>query len=151
MRVVLSYPMIAVAFLFALCSLGFLAFWMTKDSKEDVDKYSAPIRASFSPIPSEEKQASRSDVGLASWYSLKGKTASGEQMNPHDMTAAHRWLPLGTRVRVEALESGRSVDVRINDRGPFVKSRIIDLSKAAAEQLGIADSGTASVVVRTIE
>ena len=124
-----------------------MAFWITNGSEGNEDRNPTSIHASFSRIPTEEERASpRSEVGLASRYSLKGKTA-----NPHDMTAAHRWLPLGTHVRVQSLESGCSVDVLINDRGPFVKNRIIDLSKAAAERLGITDSGTASVIVQTTE
>jgi len=73
---------------------------------------------------------------LASTYSEKGGlTASGERFFPHKLTAAHRSLPFGTMVRVTNLRNGRSVVVRINDRGPFVKNRIIDLSQAAAERL----------------
>jgi rare lipoprotein A len=83
--------------------------------------------------------------GRASWYKLGGRTASGERNNPSAMTAAHRSLPFGTRVRVENLKNGKYVVVRINDRGPFVGGRVIDVSKAAAEQLGMMRSGTASV------
>jgi rare lipoprotein A len=86
-------------------------------------------------------------VGHASWYALSSRTASGEMMNPSEMTAAHRSLPFGTKVLVENLNNGRSVVVRINDRGPFVKDRIIDLSKAAASSLGMLGSGTARVRV----
>src|SRR4029077_9960676 len=72
-------------------------------------------------------------VGHASWYSLPANTtANGERMDPNELTAAHRSLPFGTRVLVENLTNGRSVVVRINDRGPFIGGRIIDLSKAAA-------------------
>jgi rare lipoprotein A len=84
-------------------------------------------------------------VGHASWYSLSSKTASGEQMNPNELTAAHRSLPFGTKVLVENLNNGRSVVVRINDRGPFVGGRVIDLSKAAAAQIGMLGTGTAKV------
>jgi rare lipoprotein A len=86
-------------------------------------------------------------VGHASWYALTSQTASGEQMNPSALTAAHRSLPFGTKVLVENLNNGRSVVVRINDRGPFVGGRIIDLSKAAASQIGMIGSGTAKVRV----
>jgi rare lipoprotein A len=88
-------------------------------------------------------------VGHASWYTLHSRTASGEQMDPGELTAAHRSLPFGTRVLVENLTNGRSVLVRINDRGPFVGGRIIDLSKAAAQSIGILGSGTAKVRVVT--
>jgi rare lipoprotein A len=83
--------------------------------------------------------------GKASWYQLGGKTASGERNNPNAMTAAHRSLPFGTRVKVENLRNGKYVVVRINDRGPFIGGRVIDLSRAAAKQLGMMSSGTAKV------
>lgn len=86
-----------------------------------------------------------SQCGRASWYKLPGKTASGERNNPSAMTAAHRSLPFGTRVRVENLRNGKYVVVRINDRGPFVGGRVIDVSRAAAQQLGMVSSGTAKV------
>lgn len=93
--------------------------------------------------------AEAGQVGHASWYALTSKTASGERMNPSALTAAHRSLPFGTKVLVENLSNGRSVVVRINDRGPFVGGRIIDLSKAAAAQIGMISSGTAKVRVTT--
>jgi rare lipoprotein A len=89
-------------------------------------------------------------VGHASWYALSSKTASGERMNPNALTAAHRSLPFGTKVLVENLNNGRSVVVRINDRGPFVGGRIIDVSKAAAAQIGMLQSGTANVRITPV-
>lgn len=91
--------------------------------------------------------AKADQVGHASWYALHSRTASGEQMDPSAMTAAHRSLPFGTKVLVENLTNGRSVVVRINDRGPFVGGRIIDVSQAAASTLGMLGSGTANVRV----
>lgn len=88
------------------------------------------------------------EVGIASWYGpgFHGKaTASGEPYDMYAFTAAHKTLPFGTVVRVVDLATGRSVVVRINDRGPFVAGRIIDLSYAAAEALGILARGTARV------
>ena len=82
--------------------------------------------------------------GGASWYGpgFHGKTtASGERFNTHALTAAHRSLPFGTRVRVTNERTGRSVVVRINDRGPFAGGRVIDLSKAAAQAVGISGVG----------
>lgn len=79
--------------------------------------------------------------GRASWYALKSRTASGEMMNPAAMTAAHRTLPFGTKVRVRNQRNGKAVTVRINDRGPFVKGRVIDVSKAAARALGFVSAG----------
>ena len=79
--------------------------------------------------------------GSASWYALTSKTASGERMNPAAMTAAHRTLPFGTKLVVTNQRNGKSVTVRINDRGPFIRGRVLDLSKAAAHQLGFVKSG----------
>ena len=85
--------------------------------------------------------------GKASWYALHSRTASGEMMNPAQMTAAHRSLPFGTKVKVVNERNGKSVVVRINDRGPFIKGRIIDLSKAAAGEIGMVRSGHAPVCI----
>lgn len=98
----------------------------------------------------EESQERGSFIaeGNASFYGGKfhgRKTASGAIFNKHAMTAAHPKLPFGTRVRVTHVRNGRSVVVTINDRGPFVKSRIIDVSRAAAEQLGMVQQGVARV------
>src|SRR4051794_16955062 len=82
--------------------------------------------------------------GAASWYGpgFHGKrTANGEKFNTHELTAAHKTLPFGTEVRVTNERTGRSVVVRINDRGPYAHGRVIDLSKAAAEAVGIAGVG----------
>ena len=93
----------------------------------------------------------RSDeVGIASYYGREHdgrRTASGEVFDMREMTAAHRTLPFGTRVRVTNLANGRQVTVRINDRGPFRRGRIIDLSYAAARKLGIVGRGVAKVRV----
>ncbi len=91
--------------------------------------------------------ANAAHVGNASWYALRSMTASGERMDPNALTAAHRTLPFGTKVRVKNLGNGRSVTVRINDRGPFTGGRIIDVSKAAAARLGMISSGTAKVSI----
>ncbi len=94
------------------------------------------------------------EVGIASWYGPefhKGVTANGETYNMHMMTAAHRTLPLPSVVKVTNLDNGLSVLVRVNDRGPFVNNRIIDLSKAAAEKLDFIDSGTAKVKVEIMK
>ncbi len=88
--------------------------------------------------------------GEASYYadSLQGKkTASGEPYDKSAMTAAHRTLELGTRVKVTYLKTGTSVEVKINDRGPYAKGRVIDLSGAAAEQLGLKDDGHGEVEI----
>ena len=93
-------------------------------------------------------------TGIASWYgpNFQGNpTANGEIFDMNELTAAHKSLPFNTRVRVVDLSSGRKVVVRINDRGPFIKDRIIDLSRRAAEKLGIIDSGTAKVGLKILK
>ncbi len=88
--------------------------------------------------------------GLASWYGPKfhgRKTANGETYDMYAMTAAHKTLPLGTWVRVRNLDNSREIEVRVNDRGPFVRGRVIDLSYTAAQRLGVVGPGTASVEV----
>ncbi|ERI52900.1 hypothetical protein N878_17200 [Pseudomonas sp. EGD-AK9] len=94
------------------------------------------------------------ETGKASYYGDRHhgrKTASGERFDQHALTAAHRSLPFGTRVRVTNLSNERSVVVRINDRGPFVRGRIIDVSRAAAERLGMLRSGVVPVRVEQLK
>ena len=91
--------------------------------------------------------------GPASWYGpgFQGrKTANGERFDQNALTAAHRTLPFGTKVRVTCNQSGKSVTVRINDRGPFHGNRIIDLSKAAASRIGIVSLGVGSVKMEVL-
>ncbi|HDS28868.1 MAG TPA: septal ring lytic transglycosylase RlpA family protein [Candidatus Acetothermia bacterium] len=93
------------------------------------------------------------EVGIASWYGpgFHGNlTANGEVYDMHGVSAAHKTLPFDTVVRVVDQETGRSIVVRINDRGPFVEGRIIDLSRGAAEQLGIVDKGITKVGLRIV-
>ena len=100
-----------------------------------------------------QSAAGYDQTGVASWYGRDfhgKKTANGETYNMHAMSAAHKTLPLPTMVRVTNLDNGRSVVVRVNDRGPFVKSRIIDLSYAAARALGYDRKGTARVRVQAL-
>jgi rare lipoprotein A len=84
-------------------------------------------------------------TGWASYYKSGKRTANGESFNPMGLTAAHRTLPFGTKVLVTNLRNGRSVVVRINDRGPFIKGRVIDLSLGAARVVGLQRSGVAKV------
>jgi rare lipoprotein A len=83
--------------------------------------------------------------GVASFYTEGTLTASGEPFNTHQLTAAHPTLPFGTRLRVTNLATGRSVTVRVNDRGPFVPGRVVDVSYSAAETLGMVGGGIAKV------
>lgn len=100
-----------------------------------------------------QEVASYDQVGYASWYGQElagNQTANGERFNPEGVTAAHKTLPLPSYVEVTALDTGRTILVRINDRGPFSNDRLIDLSHGAAKQLGIAQQGVAGVRVRKV-
>jgi rare lipoprotein A len=92
-----------------------------------------------------------SSDGLASFYVEGSRTASGEKFDPHELTAAHRTLPFGTRLRVTSVATGRSVTVRINDRGPFVPGRVLDLSYSAADRLGFVGRGLGKVKIDVIQ
>nr|WP_319387575.1 septal ring lytic transglycosylase RlpA family protein [uncultured Roseibium sp.] len=94
-----------------------------------------------------QANSSFQQCGKASWYKLGGTTASGERANPQGLTAAHRTLPFGTLVDVTNLSNGKTVTVRINDRGPFAKGRVIDVTLAAARQLGFVNKGITKVHV----
>ncbi|WP_247877906.1 septal ring lytic transglycosylase RlpA family protein [Azospirillum sp. TSO22-1] len=101
------------------------------------------------PPPSAFEQ-----TGKASWYGpgFHGrKTASGVRFNQHALTAAHRTLPLGTAVKVTNLDTGRTIQVTINDRGPYIDGRIIDLSRRAAAELGMEEAGLAPVRIETLD
>src|SRR5882724_9142901 len=94
------------------------------------------------------KNAAESHVashGLASFYTEGTQTASGERFDTQELTAAHRTLPFGTRLRVTNVTTGQSVTVRVNDRGPFVPGRVVDVSHSAAETLGMVEGGIAKV------
>jgi rare lipoprotein A len=94
-----------------------------------------------------EMAQAKTITGIASYYKSGRRTANGERFNPMGLTAAHRSLPFGTRVKVTNLKTGRSVVVRINDRGPFIRNRVIDLSYGAARAVGLHRSGLAKVQV----
>lgn len=105
------------------------------------------------PTENYSKIEGYSQVGVASWYGVDedgGKTASGERFSKNSYTAAHQTLPIGTMARVVNLENGRDVIVKINDRGPFKKGRIIDLSYAAAKSIEMLGKGTAKVRVEVV-
>jgi rare lipoprotein A len=96
-------------------------------------------------------QTVAAQTGVASYYKSGKRTANGERFNPHGLTAAHRTLPFGTRVLVTNLRNGKSVIVRINDRGPFSHGRVIDLSLGAAKVVDLTRSGVAKVKVVPLE
>ena len=89
--------------------------------------------------------------GVASFYTEDQQTASGEKFDTHDLTAAHRTLPFGTRLRVTNVATGRSVTVRVNDRGPYIPGRVVDVSGSAANELGIVESGIAKVKLDVVK
>jgi peptidoglycan lytic transglycosylase len=97
--------------------------------------------------PSEPLQTKS---GLASFYSEGSGTAGGEKLDGRQLTAAHRTLPFGTRLRVTNLSNGHSVTVRINDRGPFVRGRDVDVSYSAAQTLGVTEQGVAKVKLEIV-
>lgn len=108
-----------------------------------------PVRQRRRAVPSvtSSSYSGGGSTGIASYYWQGQRVASGGWFNPNGMTAAHRTLPFGTKVRVTHLGNGRSVTVTINDRGPFIKGRIIDLSRGAASVIGMTGQGLARVSV----
>ena len=117
----------------------------------------ATVGPGDTPVPSEAPKSTRaglaSEMGLASWYGKRhhGRlTASGVVFDQNALTAAHRTLPFGTRVRVTNLENGRQVVVQITDRGPYWNRRVIDLSREAAQALGMLTPGVVRVRLETL-
>lgn len=109
-------------------------------------------RPIYRPRPSHDAASARQTAsrGVASFYS-DTETASGEKFDKNELTAAHPSLPFGTRLRVTDVSSGRFVTVRINDRGPFVRGRVVDISPSAAEALGMVDKGVANVRLDVVQ
>ncbi|PIW47497.1 MAG: septal ring lytic transglycosylase RlpA family protein [Zetaproteobacteria bacterium CG12_big_fil_rev_8_21_14_0_65_54_13] len=124
------------------------------DGRDGVRKTGTPYMIDGRRYTPMQVETAYDETGVASWYGkdFHGKpTANGEHYDMHTLSAAHKTLPLPTLVRVTNLENGRTVIVRVNDRGPFVKERLIDLSYAAARELGYERQGTAHVRVQTLE
>jgi rare lipoprotein A len=107
----------------------------------------AVVSASSISVGIAHAESSGKSVMTASYYSSGHRTASGEHFNPNGFTAASRTLPFGTRLHVTNLTTGRSVVVRVNDRGPFVRGRGLDLARGAAAALGMIEQGTANLKV----
>jgi rare lipoprotein A len=122
------------------------ASFVTNERRKVVAKRHAPFETNKHTAGSPD-----ASYGLASFYAEGSKTASGEKFDGHELTAAHRTLPFGTRVRVTNVANGRSVTVRINDRGPFVPARVVDVSYSAAERLGITDRGITKVKLDVVQ
>jgi rare lipoprotein A len=112
---------------------------------------SRAVAVAFAVMMGAGGAAEASQTGVASYYKHGRRTANGERFNPMGYTAAHRTLPFGTRVLVTNLKTGRSVIVRINDRGPFARGRVIDLSLGAAQVMGMTRSGVARVRVAPLD
>lgn len=126
-------------------------------NKTSTKRKAGPVSGTQDPTSdqaSSAKPVGKKRLGDATFYAsyFEGRlTASGEPYDSQAMTAAHKTLPFGTRVKVTALDSGETTVVRINDRGPFVDGRIIDLSRKAAEQLGMVQDGAAPVQLQVLE
>jgi rare lipoprotein A len=103
------------------------------------------------PFVSRKDNTTVASQGVASFYTEGTKTASGEKFNTNDLTAAHPSLPFGTRLRVTNTATGRSVTVRVNDRGPYVPGRIVDVSYSAADALGMVGKGVAKVKLDVVQ
>jgi rare lipoprotein A len=111
---------------------------------------SAKKHTPFAP-PKNAAETQVASQGLASFYTEGTQTASGEKFDTHELTAAHPTLPFGTRLRVTNVATGRSVTVRVNDRGPYVAGRTVDVSYAAAETLGMVGAGIAKVRLDVVQ
>ena len=112
------------------------------------------LGSSPTPVCADPVQLVRAVIGNASWYGPQfawHRTASGERFDPRELTGAHRTLPFGSRVRVTNLRNGRSVDVTINDRGPYRRRREIDLSYGAAQALGMLQRGIVEVRIELLD
>ncbi len=126
----------------------------TSDPSVSIALSSAPSASSQAPSEAGESREVYQETGTASWYGLEldGKrTASGEIFDRNRFSAAHRTLPLGTAIRVTNLDNDKSIQVRVNDRGPFVRNRVIDLSYGAAKELNFVAQGTARVKIEALE
>jgi rare lipoprotein A len=112
-----------------------------------------PFAPFTAPAAAPASRGGRSFSGVASYYGNEAgnRTASGQRFNQNAMTAAHRSLPFGTKLRVTNVDSGRSVTVRVNDRGPYVQGRVVDVSYSAADALGMVGKGVAKVKLDVVE
>ena len=132
-------------------AIGFvIAITMFGCSQQRAPRYQYPLLA---PSPSLPSVPLGGRLEVASWYGpgFVGRlTSDGETYNPHELTAASKTLPIGSRVRVTNPKNGRSVIVRINDRGPYVRGRSLDLSHSAAQQIGLCAEGIGTVRVRVL-
>jgi rare lipoprotein A len=134
-------------------------FRASRQAALDHDRTTAPVTRRVAAVRKHTPFAAHKPAGdtpvasqgLASFYTEGTQTASGEKFDTHELTAAHPTLPFGTRLRVTNVATGRSVTVRINDRGPFVPGRAVDVSYAAAESLGMVGKGVAKVKLDVVQ
>jgi rare lipoprotein A len=111
----------------------------------------AVAHAAFTPHDNNAAPTKTASQGLASFYSEGTRTASGEKFNANELTAAHPTLPFGTKLRVTNVSNGQSVTVRVNDRGPYVPGRVVDVSYSAARTLGMVGGGVAKVKLDVVQ
>ncbi|WP_322969265.1 septal ring lytic transglycosylase RlpA family protein [Faecalibacter sp. LW9] len=112
------------------------------------------VEKSSNEVEAVVEEAKNRITGIVSWYADKfhgKKTSSGEVYDKKELTAAHRTLPFGTKVKVTNVKNGKSVIVKINDRGPHTKSRVLDLSRAAFEEIGSVNSGTLNIEMEVVK
>jgi len=111
------------------------------------------VTKKHTPFVADKKTAETkvASSGIASFYTEGTRTANGERFDTHELTAAHRTLPFGTRLRVTNVNTGQSVTVRVNDRGPFIPGRVVDVSYSAAEVLGMVGGGIAKVKLDVVQ
>jgi rare lipoprotein A len=123
--------------------------------RERAPAFSASRRAAFTPAPfTPHNNAAGTRIasqGIASFYTEGTRTASGEKFDTNQLTAAHPSLPFGTRLRVTNVSTGKSVTVRVNDRGPYVPGRVVDVSYSAARMLGMVGGGVAKVKLDVVQ
>lgn len=113
----------------------------------------APVVPQVEPVSFNETELLHEEEGYASWYGpgfYGRKTASGQRFTKNKLTCAHRNLPFGTLLQITNLQNGKSIEVIVNDRGPFIKGRVVDLSYAAAKEIGLIKVGAAPVKVKQI-
>ena len=120
-------------------------------SSPSAEAWSDPDGLASAPRAVDIVRIKNKGTGLASFYSTGVKTANGERFDPGQLTAAHRTLPFGTRLQVTNMQTGKSVMVRVNDRGPYIDGRELDLSRYAAESLGIVDQGVVNVHMAIVQ
>lgn len=145
--------MLLIIFLFSGCSAPIKPPTPSVSRAQPAAPYNKPYKVRGKTYYPMTSAAGYTERGIASWYGSESgnRTAMGARFNPQGLTAAHKTLPLPTKVRVTNLRNGRSVDVVVNDRGPFKKGRLIDLSQGAAKKIGLHTQGLTEVKVEYLE